>query len=173
MTTNVFKNNEYLVKEFGINDLKINFSNMHQDYLMRELTFIFDNFNFKISPFPACCGIRIVNYLSYYPVNNIPLEKVSIWLKFAIDLDMYFNKPGRYLAVIPREELRPYSIQSPYIKVHQIINKVGFVSLDTDPKHSGSYNYVMESVNQLFELITEPSTNNDFIDFCSTQIRIY
>lgn len=93
---------EAMEKICGVkNSLRITKVNAFRDYLFRttqfEWAYAGNTRSLTISPFPKCCGIRVIHDLDLHePDWNF--EKT---LPFMMAIDAYANYPGRYMFAVP------------------------------------------------------------------------
>lgn len=138
------------------NSLTITKQNAFKDYLYRTTHFAWafggDQRHLTISPFPQCCGIRVIHDLGLYePDWNF--EKT---LPFMMAIDAYTNYPGRYMFAVPG---RQYQVkdQKDFVAdastdgIYRTITKI----CNTAPTHS--VNPVMGSVIEVREFKFEIS----------------
>lgn len=83
------------------NSLRITKTNAFRDYLFRTTQFDWtadgNTRSLTISPFPKCCGIRVIQDLGLHePDWNF--EKT---LPFMMAIDAFANYPGRYMFAVP------------------------------------------------------------------------
>lgn len=83
------------------NSLRINKINAFRDYLFRTTHFEWEfagcRRHLTISPFPKCCGIRVIHDLDLH-APDWNFEKT---LPFMMAIDAFSNYPGRYMFAVP------------------------------------------------------------------------
>lgn len=115
MSTNVYKLDDYLAKFWKGREIPsgitLTFDSFDDDYLMRTTTLTgpanhdswFGSWSIQISPFPSCCGFRILHGSVMGSSHRSPISDIE-WYQLVdvmLRIDWKFCSPSKYLFALP------------------------------------------------------------------------
>lgn len=146
-------------KEFNKNQFDIpqsvvlSFDRFSEDYLHRTTILNINNGNYslKISPFPYCCGIRVLNNENYFSQSKIIQENKDFWVRFMLSLDNFYCRPGRYMAAFPGNSVEDGWLPNGCYQYSTLFNLTE--NFSDKERRSETFNPVMDSTIQTREFI--------------------
>lgn len=156
--------------------MTIDFQRYEDDFLYHESTMTlkgipskFYDTSMKISPFPKCCGIRVIHSaVCYKNLTQEQKEFVRECLRLYIAADNTFSRPGRYMYAVPgRGGLAKDSWK---IKDHTFQKLLECLDVFAVPDMTQfSYNPIMNSYVKTETIITY---NNPLFKFPTDQFEL-